>query len=101
VVVMRSIKTAIVKIGTLVVSLLVGTVLVLSTSPVSASGEDKVMNDKGKVEINKVEKDKDKKEMIEVKKLKDKLGELRIHRIDLLLDEDILEEIHEDIEEED
>jgi len=95
---MRSIKTAVVKIGTLLVSLLAGMVLVLSTGPVSASGEK---DDKAKVEINKIEKDKDKREMIEENKLKDKLGELRIERLGihgLLLDEDILgEEILEDL----
>jgi len=95
-----SIRNAMVKAGALVVSLLVG--MVLSTTPALASGENKMENDKQKVEMNKVEKDKvekdrDEKVMIKEKKVEEKLDLLRInrlgiHHIKLLLDDDILGE---------
>lgn len=87
-------------------AMLGGMILVLSASPALASGENKMLNEKAKVEINKVEKNMDEKEMREEKKVGEKLGVLRInklgiHRLNLLLDEDILEDIlGEELEEE-
>jgi hypothetical protein len=72
-------------------AMLGGMVLALSSSPALASGENKMENENPKVEIVKVEKDKVEKVMLGEKKVEDKLGDLRIHRIDLL-DEDILGE---------
>jgi len=95
-----AIKNTMVKTGAILVSLLVG--MVLSTSPALASGENKMENDKPKVEMNKVEKnkvekDKDEKVMLKEKKVEEKLDVLRInrlgiHHIKLLLDDDILGE---------
>ena len=91
----HTIKNAMVKTGAILVSLLVG--MVLSTSPALASGENKMENDKPKVEMNKVEKDKDEKVMLKEKEVEGKLDVLRInrlgiHHIKLLLDDDILGE---------
>jgi hypothetical protein len=93
---MRSINSAI------KVAMLAGMAAVLSTGPALASGENKAMNEKPKVEI-KVEKNEVEKVMLQEKKAEEKLDKLRINRlgihgIDLLLDEDILgEEALEDI----
>jgi hypothetical protein len=78
-------------------------IMALSATPASASGKDKVMDEKAKVEMNKVEKDKDEKVVLHDKKVKDKLDvlhikKLGIHGIDLLEDEDLLgEDLLEDI----
>ena len=82
-------------------AILSGMVLVLSTTPALASGENKLMDEKPKVKIIKVENDKDEKEMRQEKKVEDKLDVLRIKRLGIdrikqLLDEDILGEILED-----
>lgn len=82
-------------------AILSGMVLVLSTTPALASGENKLMDEKPKVKIIKVENDKDEKEMRQEKKFEDKLDVLRIKRLGIdrikqLLDEDILGEILED-----
>jgi hypothetical protein len=82
-----------------------GMVLALSASPALAFGENKVVNEKAKVEINKVEKNKVDKAMLEEKKVEElmvmklksnsdlvhKNNPLGIHR-NLLLDEDLLGE---------
>ena len=82
-------------------AMLGGMVLVLSTSPALASGANKVLDEKPKVEINKVEIKKVEKAMLLEKKSEEKLGVLRINRlgidrINLLVDEDILGVILED-----
>ena len=86
-------------------AMLGGMVLVLSASPLLASGENKAENEKAKVEINKLEinkidKNKIDEVMLGVKKLEG-LGDLRINRLGLnrikLLDEDILGENIEDL----
>ena len=86
-----AIKNTTVKLGAMVVSLLAGTVLVLSTSLASASGENKVMDEKAKVEMIKVEKNKVEKVMLKEKKAEEEMVVKQKAHSDLgVLDEGIL-----------
>ena len=86
-----AIKNTTVKLGAMVVSLLAGTVLVLSTSLASASGENKVMDEKAKVEMIKVEKNKVEKVMLKENKVDEqKVMKAKAHTDLGVLDEGIL-----------
>jgi hypothetical protein len=99
-------RNAMVKNGATLVSLLIGMVLVLPTSSALGFGENKVLNEKPKVEINKVEKVKVDEVMLKENKVDEMLvmkpkadsdlGLLRINALGIrrinLLDEGILGE---------